>query len=101
MKKHIALILATFTLCLYSGAANAENINIGVCDNTVVEFRCPPPRHFGPPPPPRHFGPPPPPRQFGPPPSPGRIFVPPPPKCEIPPPPRPHIGHHRDGNHTR
>ena len=92
MKKCFTLILAALILCLYSGPANAADTKADVCDNTVLELRCPPPRHLGPPPP-RHYGPPPP-RHFGPPPPPGRVFVPPPPKCEIPPPPRPHIGHH-------
>ena len=99
MKKCFALILAAFILCLYSGPANAADTKADVCDNTVLELRCPPPRHLGPPPP-RHYGPPPP-RHFGPPPPPGRVFVPPPPKCEIPPPPRPHSGHHHGGHHPR
>ena len=84
MKKHIALILAAFTLCLYSGPTNAADIKADVCGNTVLELRCPPPRHFGPPPP-RHFGPPPP-RRFDPPP-PGRFVPPPPPRHFGPPPP--------------
>ena len=90
MKKCFTLILAAFILCLYSGPANAADTKADVCDNTVLELRCPPPRHLGPPPP-SHYGPPPP-RHFGP---------PPPPKCEIPPPPRPHSGHHHGGHHPR
>ena len=82
MKKHMVLILAAFLLCLYSGVANAMDFKSDVCDNSLLELRCTPPRHFGPPPL-------------------GRVFVPPPPKCEIPHPPRLHKGHHCGGYHSR
>ena len=114
MKKHMVLILAAFLLCLYSGVANAMDFTSDVCDNSLLELRCTPPRHFGQPPS-RHLGPPPPrrltpplpgrlvpspSRHFGLPPQ-GRVFVPPPPKCEIPHPPRLHKGHHCGGYHSR
>ena len=82
MKKHMVLILAAFLLCLYSGVANAMDFKSDVCDNSLLELRCTPPRYFRPPPL-------------------GRVFVPPPPKCEILPPPRLHKGHHCGGYHSR
>ena len=82
MQKHMALILAAFLLCLYSGGATAMDIKADVCVNSLLELRCMPTRHFGQPPL-------------------GRVFVPPPPKCEILPPPRHHIGHHSGGHHSR
>ena len=82
MQKHMALILAAFLRCLYSGVANAMDIKADVCDNSLLELRCMPTRHLGQPPL-------------------GCVFVPPPPKCEITSPPRLHKGHHCGGYHSR